>query len=137
MCRQDGQPRAPIYGVCDCNPYGVQILLTYHCGSARMGLDAARYRIPLACVGLHADDPAVDELPRSARQAMTERDRARTAAILRHPLLAQRPQWRARVEAMARGGFKLELEALHALGLNFLATRWLPAHIRETPVPQQ
>lgn len=102
-----------------------------------MGLDAARYRIPLACVGLHADDPAVDELPRSARQAMTERDRARTAAILRHPLLAQRPQWRARVEAMARGGFKLELEALHALGLNFLATRWLPAHIRETPVPQQ
>jgi DNA topoisomerase VI subunit A len=35
--------KLPAYGLVDCGPFGLSLLLTYVTGSVRMGVEAARY----------------------------------------------------------------------------------------------
>lgn len=46
-------PHLPIYGLCDCNPYGVSILQTYFKGSEKRFYDGGeRYSVPIQWIGL-------------------------------------------------------------------------------------
>jgi DNA topoisomerase VI subunit A len=44
--------RLPAYGLVDCGPFGLSLLLTYVTGSVRMGVEAARYTadVKVRCV---------------------------------------------------------------------------------------
>lgn len=48
--------KIPVIGICDCNPFGISVLMTYISGSERLGLDQERYCVPMHWFGLRPSD---------------------------------------------------------------------------------
>lgn len=110
----------PVFGLCDWNPFGLALLLTYKLGSAKGGDEAAAYAVPtLAWLGLHAATIDAKDLPKECFQKMTHTDRAKCRTLLaRCEFLAADQQrshlWRAQLIEMAKREQKVELEAIFA-----------------------
>jgi meiotic recombination protein SPO11 len=136
------QLRLPVRGVCDCNPYGVLVLQTYQC-SGRKGVDGGDcYGVPIDWMGLRPSQlehlkaqvrqDTAASLPSQVFQSLTALDRKRLSALLdpQHAWitsagsdeLAQR-RWHELI-IMMEAGYKVELEALNWLGMDFCAT-WI------------
>jgi len=76
----------PVYGICDCNPYGVLVLHTYEYGSERLGMDGGyRYSVPIQWLGLRPTQIEKQQqqgeggknLPEGVYQQLTDLDRKR------------------------------------------------------------
>mmetsp|Transcript_9059 Transcript_9059/g.11136 ORF Transcript_9059/g.11136 Transcript_9059/m.11136 type:complete len:445 (-) Transcript_9059:48-1382(-) len=133
----------PVFGVCDCNPFGVGVLATYRQGGERMGVDRERYNVPIQWVGLRPSQldglGSAMDLPDSVYQTLTMRDRKMIKSLLLDEeggsysgknVFMQEGNGRVdEVLAMERNGFKVELEALHWLGMDFL-TEWMERQLR-------
>lgn len=91
-------PKLPQVYLGDYDPYGVLIFLTYRASCPS-----------LKWLGMHEAD--VRDLPQKASLALTPRDRAVRASLLRHPQVHSNEAFAAQVHGMVR---KFELEALHA-----------------------
>jgi len=127
----------PVLGLCDCNPYGIGVLQTYQVGnSTRLGRcdGGKRYGVPIQWVGLR---PSLvcrmrRELPRVVFQKLTDMDKKRIDRLLCHgsilsPFLSNgRYAYRRKEEVlmMKKMGFKVELEALNWLGMDYMCA-WL------------
>ena len=135
----------PVVGLCDCNPYGIGVLHTYHAGSDRIGIDGGnRYSVPIGWLGLRPSHVrklrAQNMLPNSVYQQLTDQDRKRLQNLSgdSHPFHAdcivekdehgnQYSKGDDRLDElllMQESGIKVELEALHWLGLEYVSD-WL------------
>ena len=132
----------PVYGIADCNPYGLLVLQTYQYGSAtRAGMDrGSRYSVPIQWLGLRpsqvakfrtkttTDDSAdtstatTATFPSDVYQKLTELDRKRLDKLLEegHKFHAEAgitaDNRYEELESMRDNGDKVELEALNWLG---------------------
>lgn len=159
----------PIFGICDCNPFGVSVLQTFEKGGSKMGLDATLYSVPVYWLGLRPshvmvlhedfilqerkkqqqqnkdsqqerkDKSMIQEafmkcLPSTVFQQMTDLDYKRIQRLITieeektiHDESAQEKL--EELKLMKRNGYKVELEALHWLGMDYL-TSWLEEKIQ-------
>jgi meiotic recombination protein SPO11 len=134
----------PAYGICDCNPFGVSVLNTYRYQHG-IKVEQAKQRkitkeefyqanrhstntkpppMELQWIGLRPSQVKKMNLPKSVFQQLTRLDKNRLASLLAedHPFGQQgwNPKQR-RKELMAMKQFKVELEALHWLGMDTLS----------------
>eukprot|EP00741_Cyanophora_paradoxa_P007467 tig00000128_g7222.t1 len=119
----------PVLGLADYNPHGLQLLLTYKLGSARMGHEAFRFVVDLKWVGLRGDDLWDLGLPPECSQPLSDRDRRAARLLLATPFVQSSPAHRDEVERMLEGGRKVELQALHSKGYGFLGNEYLKPRI--------
>lgn len=125
----------PVYGVCDCNPCGINVLSTYRRGGKRLGVDQDRYNVPIQWLGLrpsHLDNFGDDQkLPSNVYQEMTSRDRQVLKSLYHESSLFANEGSGRRDEffRMEQNGFKVELEALMWLGMDFLAN-WMHGELQ-------
>ncbi|KAI9989330.1 hypothetical protein PInf_019608 [Phytophthora infestans] len=73
----------PVLGLCDCNPFGLSIMLTYKLGSARMPLDSLRYAVDIKWVGVRPSQVSHLGLPTSSFKALTRKDLAVADSLMR------------------------------------------------------
>ncbi|KAK8818515.1 hypothetical protein WA577_003818 [Blastocystis sp. JDR] len=71
----------PVFGLCDWNPYGMSLLMTYIVGSLASGLETYRYCVPITWIGLHYEDIIDLHLPDSIRQPFTKMDDSKCCAL--------------------------------------------------------
>ena len=117
----------PVYGICDCNPFGMGVLQTYEFGSTKLGLDGGdRYSVPIKWLGLrptHVEGlKSNDQLPPDTFQQLTEKDLKKLESMT-HETHAFHQKSEARLDElvlMQEKGYKMELEALHWMGMDFL-----------------
>jgi meiotic recombination protein SPO11 len=121
----------PVYGICDCNPYGVGVLWTYYKGSKRIGLDGEdRYSVPIQWLGLRPKQ--VEKLRKAAKlppdvyQQMTDFDRKKLESFCQesHEFQANGTGRLEELLIMQKNGYKVELEALQWMGMNYICD-WL------------
>lgn len=113
----------PVFGLCDCNPYGVSVLALYHCAGERMGVDGRRrYSVPIQWLGLRPSEVGElrDDLPETVFQKLTDLDNKRIDSLLdpEDPFLTEEEQ--DEVREMGDAGYKVELEALYWLGPDYM-----------------
>jgi len=119
----------PVYGLCDCNPFGLAVLQTFYHGSDKRGVDGGvRYRVPILWAGLRPSHVLLlkNYLPAQVFQRLTQLDKQLLAKLSREDslFLLNRDNADLRLEElqqMLESGYKVELEALHSLGLNYLS----------------
>jgi meiotic recombination protein SPO11 len=144
------QLQIPVRGLADCDPFGVMVLHTYQYGGTRLqrGVDGGdRYSVPMQWVGLRPSqveqlsNPNIDRndqpgdassttsLPDEVFQELTDLDKKR----LDDHLLKGDHRWthygenERRVEELEdMRRYKVELEALNWLGMDFCA-QWVSA----------
>ena len=121
----------PVYGICDCNPFGVGVLHTYQVGSKRIGIDGGdRYGVPIQWMGLrpsHVEDLRDrKELPKDVYQALTDIDKKRLGKLCNesHSFHQGNDAKLNELILMQQCGYKIELEALHWLGMEYMSD-WL------------
>ncbi|KAL7576032.1 hypothetical protein ACA910_000819 [Epithemia clementina (nom. ined.)] len=134
--------KLPVWGLCDCNPFGVLVMHTYFRGSnGRGNLDGGtRFAVPIQWMGLRPSQVEAlkqeteqssfgeTSLPPQVFQELTVLDRKR----LEDSLLGSFGfEWTCcserrveELELMRDNGYKMELEALHWLGMDFFY-EWL------------
>ena len=131
----------PVRGLADCDPFGVMVLHTYQQGSTSRGVDGGnRYSVPMEWVGLRPsqverlvqtssdDDEPSETLPDEVFQRLTVLDQKR---LEEHMLKEDGHRWTNFGENMRRveeledmRRYKVELEALNWLGMDFCA-QWV------------
>lgn len=138
----------PVFGLCDCDPHGVSVLRTYRRGSERRGVDGGdRYGVPIGWLGLRPSqvDALEERLPREVYLSMTDHDIRRVEGLINesgdeafvNERILRREDVRndninksgqgeraKEIKRMTISGRKVELEALHWLGMNFTG-QWL------------
>jgi meiotic recombination protein SPO11 len=129
----------PVYGVCDCNPYGVGVLWAYQQGSHRLGLDGGdRYSVPIQWLGLRPSQVnrlrRANQLPDTTNvfQELTEHDRKKLKSLshpthqFHHAATADSStnNNNARLDELALMQYKVELEALQWMGMDHMCD-WL------------
>ncbi|ETW07613.1 hypothetical protein H310_02090 [Aphanomyces invadans] len=112
--------QVPILGLCDCNAFGLSILLTYKLGSARMPLDSIHYAVDIQWIGLRPSQVEALALPNVVKKKCTKQDKLRTKSLLLHPFIQMHPNYQVEIELWLSDPFKVELEALHTNGFGFL-----------------
>ena len=143
-------PDLPIIGICDCNPFGLHVLETYRTGGGEELTSAHERKMYYSCPALHwkgllpsdverlsmsqrdknSGDKAnlgstIDKLPPSVFQALTKRDHQKLNALINRfgdlsYQNAGHKQCINELQLMRSLGYKLELESLYWLGVNFL-----------------
>ncbi|KAB1203831.1 Meiotic recombination protein SPO11-1 [Morella rubra] len=124
--------RLPAYCLVDCDPYGFDILTTYHFGSMQMAYDANHLRCPELCwLGAFPSDSDKYCLPHQCLLPLTAEDTRRTEAMLNRCYLQREvPRWRLELELMLQRGVKFEIEALSVHSLSFLSKEYIPSKIQ-------
>ena len=152
----------PVWGLCDCNPFGIMVLHTYFRGSAKRGQSdgGSKFSVPIQWIGLRpsqvealqnnfssstsSDVPSSrrrtqpsllplssNPLPEQVFQKLTEQDEKR----LQRTLMSNEHEWTEigdsekrweELEMMLDNGYKMELEALQWLGMDYI-TDWVGA----------
>lgn len=120
-------PNIPIYGLADCNPFGLALLLCYKVGAYRQGYGAGSYAVNLKWLGLRPSQvKKVCNLPYSVSQALSRFDREKVDSLLnQHPFIMVNKEYQEELKLMSEMGQKYELEALTANGINYLSTEFL------------
>jgi meiotic recombination protein SPO11 len=131
----------PVLGLCDYNPFGLSILMTYAHGSLNMAESYHYVRCgaspahALTCmqavpqlrpVGLFWQDLAHIGLPEDVFQHFGEADERCAQALLNSPVMALRPDLSQELATMVRERRKLEIDALVGHRANFLCHEFLP-----------
>lgn len=125
------QTGLPVRGLADCNPFGVMVLNSYQ---KKENTPRGSFGVPhVEWVGLRPSQvAALRSLPKPVFQQLTDLDRKR----LDHHLLSDTHGWSStagkcvsdqiqrRTELEGMRQFKVELEALHWLGIDYCGT-WL------------
>eukprot|EP00957_Ditylum_brightwellii_P089082 6783537-Ditylum_brightwellii.AAC.1 len=128
----------PILGLCDCNPYSKGVLQTYQVGNRTClgSCDGGKqYGVPIQWFELRpllVCQMSRRELPHVVFQKLTDVDKKRIDWLLRHgsilsPFLSNGRYAYLRKEEvlmMKKMGFKVELEELNWLGMDYMCA-WL------------
>ncbi len=131
----------PIYGVSDCNPFGFHIIQTFYRGSDKRYCDGGeRYSVPIQWLGLRPSlvSTLKDEnaLPKEVYQSLTDLDKKKIDKLCHETnTFVHRTdndgiggggdeRRLEELELMQELGYKVELESLHWLGMDYI-TNWL------------
>ncbi|GKY96803.1 hypothetical protein MPSEU_000639500 [Mayamaea pseudoterrestris] len=126
----------PVWGVADCDPYGILVLHCYMYGNnAQLGVDGgSRYGVPIQWVGLRPSQvPHIatdkNELPSQCLMELTDKDRKVVESILaredhRWTNFGDNDRRVAEMETMLEDGYKVELEAFNWIGMDYFS-EWL------------
>jgi meiotic recombination protein SPO11 len=121
----------PVYGICDCNPFGLGVLHTYQVGSKRIGIDGNdRYGVPIQWMGLRPSHVKKlrerKELPKDVYQSLTDLDLRRLENLCdeTHSFHQGNDAKLGELLMMRESGYKIELEALHWIGMDYMSN-WL------------
>ncbi|KAG9145144.1 hypothetical protein Leryth_008933 [Lithospermum erythrorhizon] len=110
-------PDTPLLGMVDWNPAGLAILCTFKYGSIGMGLEAYRYACNIKWLGLRKDD--VNELvPEESLVPLGPRDLQIAKSLMASEILQD--NYKEELAKMVQSGQRAEIEALYALGFDFL-----------------
>ena len=106
-------PSVPVIGLCDWNPFGLGVLLTYKHGSPRFALDETQWCVPaLKWLGMRREDVGRRDLAPDFFQPFVEADESRARGLLACEMLRGAPAYRAEVAYMLERRLKLELESI-------------------------
>ena len=114
----------PCFGLADCNPFGLALLLTYKLGSVRMG---SKFICDLKWVGLRPSQLDQLSLPSEVMQPLTDRDRSRIDSLMTLLQTSEEPFAKAycdELQLIKTKQKKCELEALvsRAYDLSLIST---------------
>jgi meiotic recombination protein SPO11 len=129
VCALHKSLNLPVFGLADCDPYGVMVLHCYE-HSQRGGRDGGeRYSVPIQWLGLRPLQlvEIKDMLPDGVFMELTDNDKKRLDGLLNNHRWTQFGEDERRVEelqAMRDFGYKVELEALNWLGMDYCA-EWI------------
>uniref|UniRef100_A0AAV1UGA6 DNA topoisomerase (ATP-hydrolyzing) n=1 Tax=Peronospora matthiolae TaxID=2874970 RepID=A0AAV1UGA6_9STRA len=114
----------PVLGLCDCNPFGLSIMLTYKLGSARMPLESLQYAVDVKWVGLRPSQATSLGLPLSSLKALTRKDTAVAESLLRASFVQATEAYKEEVQMWLGDTlpWKIELEALYIFGFTYLTS---------------
>ncbi|XP_047976823.1 meiotic recombination protein SPO11-1 [Salvia hispanica] len=126
-----GTLHLPVYCLVDCDPYGIDILVTYRFGSMQMAYDAKYLRLPeIRWLGAFPSDTENYQLPQQCLLNLTAEDKKKAEAVLcRCYMEREVPHWRSELQLLLDRGVKFEIEALSAQSLTFLSEKYLPSKI--------
>lgn len=97
----------PVLGVCDCNPHGMGVLVSYKKGNTRNVRDGKGYESQVRWLGFRPSQAREmrrkGELPDSVFQNMTDRDAARAKGMLDVPFVGGNDGLKEEVEIMLEG----------------------------------
>ena len=130
--------KIPVYGLCDCNPYGISVLYTYQYGPESSAVPCewtchgprqpSKGSLQVQWLGLRPSQLKELALPPSVFQQMTDLDKKRLESLRQDGhLFHQQGNSDLRsqeMEDLLLHGRKVELEALNWLGMDFLC-RWV------------
>jgi meiotic recombination protein SPO11 len=143
----------PVYGICDCNPFGLSVLSVYREGSKMLGVDACRFGVNVKWIGLKPSQVDSLHLPLAVYQVLTKKDESCLKSLetknvwieeqMRMEEEQEQQRTGSRFVSSAGGGgsivremrimkrekWKVELESLHSLGMHYMSTVWLPEEI--------
>jgi len=121
----------PILGLVDFDPYGVEILLVYSCGSKHLEYDKENLATHgIKWLGLHAEDVQSKDISPQTLIPLTPHDRHKAELMLARPTLTKEHKlWAKQLEAMLEMGVKAEIQSLASISLAHLATEYLPTKI--------
>lgn len=111
VSRCEEQFKLPVLGLFDYNPHGLQILLTYRFGSARMGLEGIQYTCNIQWLGLHLYD--VKDTDAKHFKKFSKNDRQVCDSLLSQPFVNQKQRYYNEVAQMKRHEVKLEIESIN------------------------
>ncbi|KAL8462265.1 hypothetical protein ACS0TY_033347 [Phlomoides rotata] len=122
----------PVYCLVDCDPYGIDILVTYRFGSMQMAYDAKSLRLPeIRWIGAFPSDSEKYQLPQQCLLPLTTEDMQKARGILQRCYMEREvPHWRSELQLLLDRGVKFEIEALSAYSLTFLSEHYLPSKIQ-------
>jgi meiotic recombination protein SPO11 len=131
--------KLPVWGLADGNPFGALVLYTYAKGSDRRGVDGGnRFSVPIQWIGLRWSQMKAllssTSLPSTVVQPLTPIDVQRLSDNLLDEKRTHgwvdtpddeinQARW-TELQDLLEGGRKMELEALHWLGVSYLS-QWL------------
>lgn len=112
----------PVYGLTDCNPFGLSILLTYKIGSARMPLDSRHFPIDVKWIGVRPSSVNQLKLPSTALKTLTRKDLSQVTSLTKSSFIQTQPAYQNELALWSSREVpcKIELEALHSLGFGYL-----------------
>ena len=119
------QLRLPIFGICDWNPYGAALLMTYILGSLTSGIESYRYCVPMTWIGLHYTDITSLKLPDVVKQPFTRLDASKIKALKEHPFVTHNDTFQKEIKEMESHQFKVELESVYCHGIEYFSTTYL------------
>lgn len=112
----------PAYGIVDCGPYGLSLLLTYRNGGAQMATaNAAMYKTDVKWLGLRPSQLDALDLPDEASARLSAMDEKRAESLAAMAEVRTDAALAEEVAYWVDGGPKVELEGLHTMGLHFFA----------------
>ena len=132
------QLQLPVYGLCDCNPYGISVLHTYHYAEVSTssthhhqhtirssGTTRPQPKLDMRWIGLRPSQIKSLQLPPNVLQQLTELDHKRLTSLTKetHPF-HQHGNRDLRLQELHSFEYKVELEALNWKGMDFLCI-WL------------
>jgi len=119
---QKSLPGATVVGVFDYNPGGLQVLLTYKCGSAGLGLESFRYAVNVHWLSLRSNDLLQLSLPQQYYQPMSKHDNTTLKSLYARELVQSDCLYKTEIDKMKELQGKIELEAIeHYYGYGFFA----------------
>ena len=114
----------PVVGICDYNPYGIQVLGAYFSTSNIVGIDGGkRYSVPIRWLGLWPSHitPIEPFLPVHVFQSLTDSDMSVLDTLIDGKDYLMDEDCSAIIDMKTRG-YKLELETLHRLSLDIISS---------------
>ena len=131
--------KLPVYGLCDCNPYGISVLQTFQyqglARSHRAGTNnnnnntRNRRQFDLKWMGLRPSQVEELDLPARVYQELTDHDKKRLDSLKAgtNPF-CQMGNAERRIQELDKFEFKVELEALYWKGFGFLS-QWVHSNL--------
>ena len=126
----------PVYGLADCNPYGLGVLQTFFKGGKGNGRhNKELYQVPMQWIGLRPSQLQEMEigrrLPKEVFQKLTGMDVRKLKGLEEQGQEQEQDQEGGNmfvrgleIQLMRENGWKVELESLHWLGMGFMSD-WL------------
>jgi meiotic recombination protein SPO11 len=123
----DLHPELKLVGLCDHNPYGLALLLSYRFSSVATAFEGLGLQAhALRWLGLRYDhvkallEDQDDPLDESSIQSLSLSDKRKIRAMLRTNTIQSMPEYVRELELMLSADRKCELEVLYSMGINFL-----------------
>ena len=122
-------PHLKVLGLCDFNPYGLALLLTYKFGSKNMSLEGDGLSIPsLKVLGLRSAQLQTLQLDPSCFEPLSSHDQSKIESLLGRGDLPE--SYINEIEAMRAINKKCELEVMYTKGIGFITEFYTSAILR-------
>ena len=106
--------------MCDYNPYGLSLLITYRVGSIAKAFEGKGLQTEcFKWIGLrshHIDELNLDD---QLLESLSRNDLRKIDSMMQTPFILNNAEYRAELELMRSRGKKCELEALYSKGIDY------------------